>query len=204
MVAKEYPEVIEGRRQLIGVDVLDSEEAAEDSYINHDDADMDEEDGSGLVGAGVTEEVGDMQNSFKSSSLSSYILKPPQLLTQVFGNNRTAHEKLFKHMCNFGSREDWRKGRRVVSSYLDVETTKNQCRILDRMPLDCIAGYIMDDAVGERPLKRLHQRRLNFIDSYISCYYSILNSPELLEQIRKANKLVSVLCYLEYDIMRGK
>ena len=60
MVAKEHPEVIEGRRRLINVDVLDSGEAAEDASIDHDDADLDEDDGSGLVGEGVTEDVGDM------------------------------------------------------------------------------------------------------------------------------------------------
>ena len=54
MVATEHPEVIEGRQQFISVDVFDSEEAAEDASINHDDAALDEEDGSGLVGVGVT------------------------------------------------------------------------------------------------------------------------------------------------------
>ena len=34
-----------------------------------------------------------------SSSLLSYMLKPSQLLTQGFGKNMTAQEKLFKHMC---------------------------------------------------------------------------------------------------------
>ena len=57
MVAKDPPEVIEGRRRLIAVDVLDSDEAAEDASIIHDAAVEIEEDGSGLVGAGVTEEV---------------------------------------------------------------------------------------------------------------------------------------------------
>ena len=57
MLAKEHPEVNEGRRRLIAVDVPDSEEAAEDDFIVHDDAAFDEDDGSGLVGAGVTEEV---------------------------------------------------------------------------------------------------------------------------------------------------
>ena len=36
IVAKEHPEFIEGRRRLIDVDVLESEEAAEDAYIVHD------------------------------------------------------------------------------------------------------------------------------------------------------------------------
>ena len=57
MVSKEHPEVIEGRQRLIAVDVLDSEEAAEDASILHYDAAFDEEDGSGLVGACVTQEV---------------------------------------------------------------------------------------------------------------------------------------------------
>ena len=46
MVAKEHPEVIQVRRRLIAVDVLDSEEAAEGASIVHDNADFDEEDAS--------------------------------------------------------------------------------------------------------------------------------------------------------------
>ena len=89
MVAKKHPEVIEGRRRLIAVDVIDSEEAAEDYSIVHDDADLGEEYGSGLVGAVVTEEVRDMHKALKYSSLSAYMLKPSKLLTQGFDNNRT-------------------------------------------------------------------------------------------------------------------
>ena len=73
------------------------------------------------------------------------------------------------------------EGGRVDSSYLDVETTKDQCRLLNPTPLDCIAGYIVDDSVGERALKRLPHIRLNFIDGSISSYCYILNSPEQLE-----------------------
>ena len=57
------------------------------------------------------------------------------------------------------------------------------------------AGYIMDDDVGERALKRLPQRRLNFIDGSISSYCSILNSPEQLEQIRQA-KIWPMFCVI--------
>ena len=60
----------------------------------------------------------------------------------------------------------------------------------------------MYDGVGERALKRLPQRRLNFIDGYISSYCSIINSPERLEQIRQAKMLAYVLCDLESDRMR--
>ena len=81
MAAKKHSEVIEGRQRLIAVNVLESEEVTEDASINHDDAALDEEGGIGLVGAGVTEEVGDMQKDFKSSYISSYLLKPYHLIT---------------------------------------------------------------------------------------------------------------------------
>ena len=60
MVAKEHPEMIKGRWRLIDVYVLESEEADEDDSIFNDGAALDEEVGSGLVEAGVTEEVADM------------------------------------------------------------------------------------------------------------------------------------------------
>ena len=107
-------------------------------------------------------------------------------------------------MCNFGAREECMEGRRSVSSYLDVETTKDQYRLLNPTPLDCITGYIMEDAVGDRDLKRLPQIRLNFIDGCISSYCSILNSSKSLEYIRQANKLACVLCGLESYRMRER
>ena len=74
------------------------EEEDKDYSIDNDAAASYEEYGSGLVGAGVTEEVEDMQKYMKCSSILSYMLKPFHLLTQVFENNRTAQKKLFKHM----------------------------------------------------------------------------------------------------------
>ena len=38
----------------------------------------------------------------------------------------------------------------VVSSYLNVETTKDQCRLLNPKPLECIVGYKVEDAVNVR------------------------------------------------------
>ena len=109
---------------MIAVDVPDSDKESEDFSVVHDDAVLYEEDVSGLVRAAVTEEVGDMQKALNYSSLSSYMFKPSHLLTHGFGKNRKAQEKLFKHMCNFRARAEWREGRRVVSSYIDVDTTK--------------------------------------------------------------------------------
>ena len=68
--------------------------------------------------------------------------------------------------------------------------------------MDCITGYIIQDDVGNRYLKRLPQIRLKFIDGSISSYGSILNALRRLEKIRQAKKLVSVVCDLGYDCMR--
>ena len=148
---------------MIAVDVIESEEAAYDDSTDHDGAALDKYDGSGLLGSCVTEEVGDIQKDLNYSSILSCMLKPSQLLTQGFGNNRTVQEKLFKYMFNFGSQEECNNRIIVVSSYLGVETTKYQCRLLNPTPLDFIAGYIMDGAVVGRALKRLPQIRLKFI-----------------------------------------
>ena len=53
MVASKHPEVIQGRRRLIVMDVLDSEESAEDGSIDNYGAALDEEDDSGLGEMGV-------------------------------------------------------------------------------------------------------------------------------------------------------
>ena len=136
------------------------------------------------------------QKTLKSSSILYYMFKPSHLLTQGFDNNSTTQEKIFKHMCNFGARAEYREGISVISYYLDVETTKYQCCLLNTKTLDCITGYIMEDSIGNRVMKRLTQRRLNFIDGSISSYCCIPNSPKLLEYIEHTNKMTPVLCDL--------
>ena len=135
----------------------------------------------------VTEEVEEVQQVLKYSSLSSNMLKPPSLLTQVFDKNKKAQEKLFKHMCNFGARTEWRNGRRAVSSYLDVDISNYQYRMVNTTSLDCITGYTMEDDIGDRYFYRLTQQRLDIIDGSISSYYSILKYPERLHMIKQAN-----------------
>ena len=117
-----------------------------------------------------TQEVEEVQRVVKYYSLLSYMLKPPSLITQVFNKNKKAQKKLFNHMCNFGAQAEWRNGKRAFSSYLDVEISNYQYHLVNPTPLDCITGYIIEDAIGDRDLKRLPQRRLNIIDVSISSY----------------------------------
>ena len=139
MVSSEHIEVIKGRLQFITTYVLVYEEASEDVSFDNDGAALDEDDESGLVEVGVrtdvtksiTEEVEELQQVVKSSSIFSFMLKPTSFLTQVFNKNKKAQEKLFGHMCNFGSRAEWINGIRAVSSYFDVETSNDQYHLLN-------------------------------------------------------------------------
>ena len=154
---------------MIVTDVLEPEEAYEYVSIDDDGDALDEWDGSGSGEAGLitgvtelgTKEVEEVQQAVKYSSISSYMSKPPSLLTQNFNENKKTQEKIFKNMCNFRAQLVWSNDRRAISSYLDVDNRKYQYRLLNPNPLDCIAGYIMGGAVGDRALKRLPQRRLN-------------------------------------------
>ena len=98
MVASEHSEVVEGRRVLFVTYVIESEYAADDISIDNGGAASDEEDKSGLGEADVitgvtqsgTEEVEEVQGVAKYYSLSSYMLKPPSLITQGFNKNKKA------------------------------------------------------------------------------------------------------------------
>ena len=92
MIASEHPEVIEGSQRLIAVDVLEPEEAGQDGSIDINVSASDEEDESGFGEAGVstgvievvTKEVEEVHKAVKYSNLSSFVLTPPYLITQVF------------------------------------------------------------------------------------------------------------------------
>ena len=71
-------------------------------------------------------------------------------------------------MFNFGARSEGRNRRRAVSYYLDVYNSKYQYHLLNPNPFYCITVYIMEDAVVDRYLKSLPQRKLNLIDGSIS------------------------------------
>ena len=73
-------------------------------------------------------------------------------------------------MCNFEARAECRNGRRAISSYLEVDTSKDIYRLINTTPLDFITGQIMEDSVGDKYLKSLPQIRLNLIDGSISSY----------------------------------
>ena len=81
----------------------------------------------------------------------------------------------FSRMCNFGAQAERRNERRDVTSYLDVDISNDQHRLVNPTPLECIAGYVMESSIGDTALERLPhrslpQKRLKIIDRYISSY----------------------------------
>ena len=109
MVTSEHSELVEGRQRFIVTDILDSEESYGYGSTDDDSSALHEEYDSGsgefcmstCVTEVVTKYLEEMHQSVKSSPLSSYILKPPSLLTQVFKENNKSQEKVFKHRYNF-------------------------------------------------------------------------------------------------------
>ena len=83
------------------------------------------------------------QQSTRASSLSSYTLNPPYFIIQGLKGNKEAQEEIFDNMCNFGAWEEWMSGIRSISSYLYAETKKYQERLLNKIYLDTIKGYIL-------------------------------------------------------------
>ena len=78
--------------------------------VDDDGSDLDEEYGSGSVEAGmckvVTESWGkdieEVHKAAKSTSILSYMLKPPYFLTQVFKEKNKTHDNIFKNCVNLG------------------------------------------------------------------------------------------------------
>ena len=101
---------------MIASEVVQPGEADEDSFIHEYGAVSyeDNENGSGEAGVGTgVPEAGtkEVHQAVKYSSLSSYVLKPPSLLTQGFKEHNMTQEKLFKDMCNFGLLAERKSGR---------------------------------------------------------------------------------------------
>ena len=60
-------------------------------------------------------------------------------------------------MCDFGEWVEWSSGIIAVTSYLYVDTRKDQYRLLNPTHLGLITGYIMEGAVGGGSLKNMLQ-----------------------------------------------
>ena len=115
-----------------------------------------------------------------------------------------SQDNLFGNICIFGACLVWQSGRRAVSSYLDVDTIKYQYRLSNTTPLDFSMGYIMQDYVGDRDLKKLYYQSLDLINGSISGYWYVLYCAKLLDMINQLNKLADVIRGIESCFLGGK
>ena len=99
----------------------------------------------------------------------------------------------------FGHRHTGVIGEYPLIPIFTLKAQKYQYRLINTTHLDYISGHIIEDAVGDRVLKNLTQKRINRIDGSILSYCSINNSLRWPHIIKKSNKLVSVLCDIYSD-----
>ena len=103
-------------------------------------------------------------------------------------------------MCNFGSYKQCRSGRREVSSYIDVGFTNYQYRILDPTLLETTTGYIMEDSVDAKYMKKLSQQNIIIIYGSVSSYFSVVISLGHIDMIKKPI-FSGVLSYIDSDCL---
>ena len=89
------------------------------------------------------------------------MLKTPSFLTEGFKDINKAQEKIFKNVCDFVACIAWRSKRIASRYYINVDTIECQEHLLNPIPLECITGYIMEDAVGDRNLNNMPKIRMN-------------------------------------------
>ena len=156
-----HPKNIEGGWWLSAIDIIDPEEEVQDSVVGDDVTALDEYDQGGLGYAGAstnvalerTKQLEKAQQDVKATSIFSYRLKLPYYLKQVFKYNNQVNQKLFNHVCTCKEWQEWRSGIIAIRSYIYVDTSKYQGRLLNTTPLGRIIGYTMVDDVFLKAFK---------------------------------------------------
>jgi hypothetical protein len=163
MVAKESPGVIVGL----------------DSTVNDD----------------ALRERGTQVDCFKEFRAAALKLK--ELMDGYKVNKKCPHrqKQLFDHFTNFAARSHWKNGDEELqpSTWLNLDITDDQRRLLAPKPKDVVRGAILNDTMGEGAKKKLAKRRINFWDGNISSYSRVLNSEEQLSNMKEVNELTAVL-----------
>ena len=72
----------------------------------------------------------------------------------------------------------------MPSSYLDLEVTPDQVKLLNPTAHHVQIGAILDQCVGESSKKVIAKRRIDMVSGNVSSYARVLNGPHQLEKIR--------------------
>ena len=87
----------------------------------------------------------------------------------------------------------------MPSSYLDLEVTSDQVKLLNPTARHVQIGAIIDQCVGVMTKKVLAKRRIDMASGNISSYARVLNGPHQLEKIQTFNELAATMTTLKKE-----
>jgi hypothetical protein len=90
------------------------------------------------------------------------------------------------------------------SSYLDVEFTKEQRKMLSPTHRDVQIGVILSQIFGEKASTKIAKRRVEFMTGNINSYARLLNGPEQLERIQTYSDLAASLSDYNNEVNQQK
>ena len=77
----------------------------------------------------------------------------------------------------------------LPSHSLDVHVTRLQCNFLNPTPQDVQRGEIISQCHGEKAMKKIAKRRVDFVSGNVNSYARLLNGAEQIKDIQDANSL---------------
>ena len=116
-------------------------------------------------------------------------------------SNTKLSGELFCHMANYVARNHGHETEEdlVPSSYLDLEVTSDQVKLLNPTARHAQIGAIRDQCVGVTAKKVLAKRRIDMASGNISSYARVLNGPHQLEKIQTFNELAVTMTTLKKE-----
>ncbi len=114
---------------------------------------------------------------------------------------RVAASNLFLHMTNFvAPHHGWHIGGDMVpSTFLQVEFTEDQSKLLNPTARDIQMAAIMEQCSGIMAVKKKAQHCICYITNNVNSYAPILNGPKQLEQVGQFNELAASIATLRQE-----
>ena len=107
--------------------------------------------------------------------------------------SRKVAGNLYRHMCNFTAAA-WgyaHDGNLLPSPYLDVNVSRDQVKMLNPSPRDVQIGALIDESSGEKAMKKIAKRRIEFMNGNVNSYARVLNGQAQMESIKNYSELAA-------------
>lgn len=146
---------------------------------------------------------------------SRFSWKPKSILERYKKDrkNKSLQKEFFDHICNTVARQHAGKKKMMEykesscllpSSYTLAEVRVEQHDLLNPTPRTCFLGYVMDDAVGEKAVRKIAKRKLDMMTGNIAQWTQHVTSTENLELLKEATTLSERLAILSAEALEEK